>query len=211
MAQTHRAAPWASTRETELITDTLITYAYDVSNRLIGVTTQITVTDGESTDHFNGTVRYRYDGLGRRTTSDGDNGVVRYLYTDRRVVEERDQTDALLATYAAGLMMDRGGSVSFYQTDGTGSVRALADDAGTVTERVDYDPFGRPVFEGGDDRSAFANPYFFRGSRYDTGVGLYVYGGLRYDPTTGRYLQRSGENLGNPYTYAGNNPILPRR
>ena len=34
----------------------------------------------------------------------------------------------------------------------------------------------------------------------------------RYDPDTGRHVQRGSETPGNPYTFAGNNPIggIPR-
>ena len=107
--------------------------------------------------------------------------------------------------------MDREGSRSFFQPDALGSTRALADDTGTITERVEYSPFGTPTFIGGESASSLDNPYLFRGRRYDGDAGLYVYGGRRYDPTTGRYVQRGAETMGNPYTFALNNPLGDRR
>ncbi|PKO22548.1 MAG: hypothetical protein CVU38_08745, partial [Chloroflexi bacterium HGW-Chloroflexi-1] len=74
-------------------------------------------------------------------------------------------------------------------------------------EHVDYEPFGAPTFSGGGQESAVGNPFLFRGHRYAAGGSFYVYGGRRYEPDTGRYLQRGQEALGNPYTFAGNNPV----
>ena len=158
------------------------------------------------------TVNFTYDGLGRRVSKRTESGAVRYLYAAGQVIEERDGTDGLLATYVSDLTMDRGGSRVFYQADGLGSGRALANGEGNVVERVDYDPFGRPVFGDGGSESDLGNPYLFRGRRYDTESGLYAYGRRRYDPDKGRYLQRAKGALGNRYTFAGNNPLggIPR-
>jgi len=93
-----------------------------------------------------------------------------------------------------------------------GSIRALADGAGSIVERVDYKPFGAPILSGGAGESGVGNPYPFRGRRYDAEGGLYVYGEYRYDPATGRYLQRGAGTSGNCYTFAGSNPVnrIPR-
>jgi len=186
-----------------VVTDTLIQYQYDYGNRLVAVTTWITVTGGESTNVFSQTEGYRYDAVGRRAGSPD----VRYVYAGGRVIEERDPSDAIIATYSIGLTMDRAGQRAFYQVDTLGSIRALADETGNVTERVDYDPFGAPTFNGGGKASAMGNPYLFRATRYDAHIELYVQGGRRRDPRTGRFNQRGAEVLGNPYTFAGNNPV----
>jgi RHS repeat-associated protein len=179
----------------------------------LGVTQVITVTEDDEVGVTSHTARYTYDVLGRRSTSHADGGTTRYLYTGGRVLEERDETDALLATYVTGLTMDRGGIRVFYQTDALGSTRAIADDVGNVVERVDYDLFGAPTIsavglseETSPGASMLDNPYLFRGRRYDADVVLYVYGGRRYDPGSGRYTQRGMEAWGNPYTFADNNP-----
>jgi RHS repeat-associated protein len=148
-----------------------------------------------------------YDALGRQAGKRTGSETVRYIYAGGVVIEERDGGGAVRATYVRDLVMQWGSTRIFYQADVLGSVRGLADTTGTVIERVAYDPFGTPIFSGGGSASAWGNPYLFRGARYDAARVLYVYGGRRYEPATGRYLQRGDETLGNPYTFAGNNPV----
>ncbi len=61
--------------------------------------------------------------------------------------------------------------------------------------------------------SAIGNPYLFNGQRWESDVNLYYYRNRYLDPQTGRFTTRDplgiwGDpaNLGNPYTYVGNNP-----
>jgi RHS repeat-associated protein len=190
-----------------VVTETVISYEYDFANRLLGVMKAVTVATDVDVQVITETVRFTYDGLGRRVSKQAGDDVTRYLYDGRQVIEERDGTDSILATYIKRLKMNGGGShiVIFYQPDALGNVRALADDAGSVVERVDYDPFGTPIFGGSE--SSLGNPYLFRGLRYDTESGFYVSGVRQYEPSTGRHAQRGEESLGNPYPFAGNNPI----
>jgi RHS repeat-associated protein len=153
------------------------------------------------------TVRFTYDGLGRRVSKQTGDDVTRYVYDGERVIEERDKADDLLVTYVEKMKMDGGGSHLSYQNDALGSVRALADDAGNVVERVDYEPFGAPVFGDGGSESSLGNPYLFHGLRYDAESGFYLSGVQQYDPNTGHHAQRGEESLGNPYPFAGNNPL----
>ena len=197
---------------TAVVTETVIRYEYDFAGRLLGVTKVVTVTAGGDVQVTSETIRFTYDGRGRQVSEQTESGSVRYLYAGGQVLEERDGADVLLATYVGRLTMERGGSRVFYQTDALGSVRALAGDTGSIVERVEYDPFGAPVFGAGGDESSVGNPYLFRGRRYDVESGFYASGGRRYDPDTGRHVQRGSETLGNPYTFAGNNPVggIPR-
>lgn len=72
---------------------------------------------------------------------------------------------------------------------------------------------------GGDDTvaaaSALENPYGFTGQRYDAETGLLFYKARYYDPQLGVFLSRDpvgfwddANNLGNPYAYVGNNPVM---
>ncbi|RLC55184.1 MAG: hypothetical protein DRI80_18170, partial [Chloroflexota bacterium] len=201
----HSASPVHATATT--ITETLIYYQYDFADRLLGVTKTVTITVNGVPQVTTEVVRFTYDGLDRPVTRQAGGDTERYLYAGDRVIEERDGADGILATYVEDLVMERGGSRFFYQTDGLGSVRALADETGDVVERVNYEPFGRPIFAEGMSSSSLGNPYLFRGLRYDAESGLYVYDGRRYEPGTGRYLQRGERSLGNPYTFVGNNPL----
>jgi len=133
--------------------------------------------------------RHTYDALNRRVSQQVENATERYLYAGGRVIEERDDDDALVASYVGGLFMERDGERSFYQHDARGSVRALADAHGAVVERVDYEAFGKPIFDGGAQSSALGNPNLWRGLRYDADDGLYILRGDRYDPDSGRLIQ----------------------
>ncbi len=191
-----------------IVTETVISYEYDFANRLLGTRKEITVTTDADVQVVTETVRFTYDGLGRRASKQTSDSITRYIYDGRRVIEERDGTDALLTTYVERLKMDGGGShVVLYQTDALGSVRALADETGSVVERVDYGPFGAPILSGGGSASSQGNPYLFRGLRYDAESGFYLAGVRQYEPSTGRHAQRGEPSLGNPYTFAGNNPV----
>jgi RHS repeat-associated protein/uncharacterized repeat protein (TIGR02543 family) len=115
--------------------------------------------------------------------------------------------------------LDDGGTANtyYYHQDPNGNVVGLSDTAGAMVERYDYDAFGNPRFFDGSygtrTGTAYGNPYLFTGRRWDDAVGLYYYRARHYDPATGRFLQEDplgafGDplNLGNAYTYVGNNP-----
>jgi len=192
---------------TAVVTETVISYTYDFADRLLSVTKAITITADGNPQVTTAAVRFTYDALGRLVIRQTESGSERHLYAGGQVVEERDGADAILATYVGALTIERGGNRLFYQADALGSVRALADGTGGIVERVDYEPFGAPLFSGGGSESALGNPYIFRGRRYDAESELYLYGGRHHDPGTGRYLQRGRETLGNPYPFADNNPV----
>ncbi|MBI4470665.1 MAG: RHS repeat-associated core domain-containing protein, partial [Acidobacteria bacterium] len=98
----------------------------------------------------------------------------------------------------------------YYHQDGRTNVTALTNSSGVIVQSVTYDAYGRPTF----GQNAVANPYLFAGRRYDPETGLYYYRARFYDPARGRFLQRDPigiwtdrANLGNGYTYVGNNPL----
>lgn len=106
----------------------------------------------------------------------------------------------------------------FYSEDGKKYISALTDHRGAAIERYTYDAYGVPEITnsagGQQSRSAVNNPYMFSGRRFDTESGLYYYRNRYMDPQTGRFIHRDPEgmwgdetNLGNSYTYVGNNPL----
>ena len=62
----------------------------------------------------------------------------------------------------------RNAIVSYYLPDGFGSVRALANAAGIITDRYDYDAFGRELTVFGTT----INPFRYRGEATDAFSGL---------------------------------------
>jgi RHS repeat-associated protein len=102
----------------------------------------------------------------------------------------------------------------YHLTDQQHSTVALLDTNGDVIERYGYDAFGAPSFYNGAgtsiSESAVGNHHLYTGREYLPELGLYDYRQRHYDPALGRFLTTDPvydpANLGNPYTYVGNNP-----
>ena len=188
-----------------LTNDGTNTYTYDYENRLISVSGGVTAT-------------YSYDPLGRRIQKVTGGSTTNYYFDGARVIEERNASDSVVATYVYGsgideiLTMDRGGTIYYYHQNSLGSVVAVTNAAGAVVERYEYDAYGKvTIYDNSYTQlpsSAIGNPYMFTGREYDQETGLYYYRARYYSPTLGRFLQRDplgyvdGMNL---YEYVGGN------
>lgn len=102
-------------------------------------------------------VRYGYDPLGRRMESvflpndPQDTYTLRYVYDGNRIIEERDDTDALLCYHVSGgLFVDEriatydavAGKFKYYLHNINHSVVATGNSDGSSIERLDYDSSG---------------------------------------------------------------------
>jgi RHS repeat-associated protein len=217
-----------------LVNDGTKEYSYDYDHRPITqaarrAKNQLTLARDSQTQAVLG--EYWYDALGRRTRKLVGGVSTVYIYTtDWQVIEEyNDHT--LSATYAYGdyidevLTMTRGGQTYYYHQNAILSVIAVTDGSGDVVELYAYDPYGHPHIA---DRfgvpvtsdpmdtasSLIDNPYLFTGRRHDNEDNLYYYRSRYLDPTIGRFLTPDpigifGDpyNLGNAFSYAGNNPF----
>jgi RHS repeat-associated protein len=101
-------------------------------------------------------------------------------------------------------------STSYNVYDGHGSVRALTDTTGTVTDTYDYDAFGNIVHSTGTT----PNNYLFAGEQFDPDLNLY-YNRARYlNTSTGRFWSmdafegdaQSPASL-HKYLYASSDPV----
>ena len=157
---------------------------------------------------------YVYDGWRLVSELDGLNGnrvVAEYVpgptYVDDVVAARRDQN-------RDGDFNDAYEGFLYYLTDQQHSTVALLDGTGTVAERYGYDAFGAPSFHNGSGSpiaaSAVGNDRLYTGRQWLPALKLYDYRQRLYDPAMGRFLTRDPvydpANLGNPYTYVGNNP-----
>ncbi len=103
------------------------------------------------------------------------------------------------------------GAQSYYIHDGHGSVRALTNPSGTVTDTYDYDAFGNLLHLTGTT----PNNYLFAGEQFDPNLNLY-YNRARYLSTnTGRFWSMDDDVYGddnaplslNSYLYAEADPV----
>lgn len=176
-------------------------------------------------------VKWDYDPYGRkiaRTEYDGNGAIrsqTRYVYDGWQLVQEIDAlTNTVIAEYVYGpgyvddvVQSKRDGNTYYHHTDQQYSTVAVTDASGTVVELYDYDAFGNPTVYDATGAalpaSAINNPVLYTGRTWQPELGLYDYRNRQYDPTTGRFttpdpLGAHGDwnNLGNAYTYVGNNP-----
>jgi RHS repeat-associated protein len=161
--------------------------------------------------------QYAYDADGHRVRATDASGSTRFLVDTMnptgyaQVIEERDTTGTLVARQAFDAALastTRSGAVRHVLADPLGSVRALTDSAGAITDRTLDDAYGVPV----DSDGATPNPYRYRGERVDA-AGLYDLRARAYDPAAGRFLSRDpfAGNVEAPlslhrYLYANGDP-----
>jgi RHS repeat-associated protein len=167
----------------------------------------------------------KYDALGRRIAVVDADGTNWFVLDGAQVVADLDATGKVLRTYVWGPGIDNllamtvhTGAVAktyYALTDHLGSVHALADDSGVVTETYRFDAWGRvlSVRDGSGveiAESTLGNRYLWQGREYSWKTKLYYFRTRWYDPVTGRFLSNDpiGINGGlNQYVFCGNNPV----
>ena len=118
---------------------------------------------------------YKYDAVGRRTEKSVNGATVRYVHAGPMEISETDAAGNILVRYVPGAgidqrtaMMDLAtGETFYYHTGRLGSVQALADGTGTITDQYLYTPFGieEPLVTSD-------NPFRYTGRRFDPESGL---------------------------------------
>jgi RHS repeat-associated protein len=101
--------------------------------------------------------------------------------------------------------MTRGGTISFYEQDGLGSVSSVTNSAGTIANAYTYDSFGKTTAS----TATVANPFGYTGREIDSETGLYFYRRRYYDPSTGKFLSEDPTHFAGGidfYSYVFNNP-----
>ena len=190
-----------------LISDGVHTYQYNWNNLLVSVDNGATAT-------------YSYDAFHRRVAKSTAAGRTRYLYDGNKILEERNDSNQLAASYIYGALgaddvvrMRRNSQNYYFHADRMLSVRAVTNGSGDVVERYDYDPFGRPaIYDAAETllaQSALANGRLFTGREYDGESGRYHYRLRTMDPELGRFHQYDPlyyADCMNLYAYVGNRP-----
>jgi RHS repeat-associated protein len=162
----------------------------------------------------NATFTYDADGI---RTSRTVNSVTTNFVTDKNrdyaqvVAEvENNQTKATY-TYGSDLIsQNRSGTSSYYLYDALGSVKALSDSTGAVTDTYNYTAFGKDLNHVGTT----TNAYKYAGEQYDAELDNYYLRARYYNQNVGRFTQMDTWN-GNSqdpvtlhkYLYANVNPV----
>jgi RHS repeat-associated protein len=152
---------------------------YDFENRLIQ----------------QGGISIVYDGNGNRVSKTVAGVTTIYWVAEQsptgyaQVVEEEAANGAALESYAYGLeqiarlQMFGTAPTVYYVHDGHGSVRALTNTSGTVTDTYDYDAFGNLIHQTGTT----PNNYLFAGEQFDPDLHLYYNRARSLNTSTGRF------------------------
>ncbi|MBP6014625.1 MAG: RHS repeat protein [Alphaproteobacteria bacterium] len=186
-----------------LTSDGTWTFSYDAENHLTSATKS------------GATVSYTYDALGRRQTKTVNGTLTNYLSAGDEEIGEYDTNGNILRRYIPGPGTDQPiamvtvagitNTLKFFHADRQGSVIAMADSTGALTEGpYTYDPYGNSA------SSTAGVPFRYTGRRLDAETGLYYYRARYYAPALGRFLQTDPvgyQQSTNLYTYVGNDPL----
>ena len=187
-------------------------YKYDSENRLIKATVQ----------QGNNVVveTYTYDYAGNRTskTTTINNHVEKVYYLNdnsslTNVLAEYSANGDEICYYTVGadlVSQEINGKVYAYLYDGHGTVRALANESGKLTDTYTYDAFGNLISSTGST----ANNYRYCGEQFDSTTGLYYLRARYMNPSVGRFISMDtyqGSNADpislHKYLYANSNPV----
>jgi RHS repeat-associated protein len=159
------------------------TYTYDVENLLRTV-----ALNGSTTP----SVTYDYDALGRRFSKNVSGVVTQYLLDGDEEIAEYDGSGNLLRRYVTGpatddriAQVDSSDNKTYFHVDHHGSVLAMTDPTGAITQQMSYDEYGN--LSSGSVTTG--QPFRYTGRRFDPETGLYYYRARYYSPVLGRFLQ----------------------
>lgn len=123
---------------------------------------------GETQRIGNGSTSYQYDGTGLGKQTDSLGNTYFTSLPDGTLLSETVPSGSAAGTY-------------YYLSDGAGSVAAVTNSSGAISDSYNYDPLGNATSSG-----TVPNPYTFGSASYDSHTGFYYTGSGYYDPATGQ-------------------------
>jgi RHS repeat-associated protein len=206
------------TKRTDKTTSEVTEYAWDIRDRLTGITVK----------NVGGTViksaSYKYDVFDQRISKTADldgAGVLaatteRYVYgSNQNIALEFDGNNNLTHRYLFGDGIDQieaddsNGTFLWGLVDHLGSVRDVIDNSGSVRNHISYDSFGNITAQ---TDSSVVFRYRYTGREFDKESGQYYYRSRYFDPSVGKFISEdrigfAGGDL-NLSRYVWNSPIL---
>lgn len=193
------AQPFSYNSNGCLTSDGVWTFSYDSENQLLSA------ADGTDVAQF------KHDPMNRQTQKDfNSTSKTRFVYSGWQRIADYDGTSgSLQKRYVYGTGLDEplfeispaGVITKYFHRDRLGSVVALTDTAGAVTNRYSYSPFG-------EANDMTGTTFGYTGQRYDSETELWFYKRRYYSAKLGRFLQPDPiTSLGNLYAYCSNDPI----
>jgi RHS repeat-associated protein len=180
---------------------TLTTYAYDADGNRSQKTVKTAQGDQVTTYLIDNT--FAYPQVAEETTTLGNTTqTTRYLWADGQLIA---------ATQSTSINGNRQPpTTSYYHSDGLGSITALTDAQGNLTDTYAYRPFGETDGHNGNSQQ----PYRFAGEHLDPEAAMQYHRARWYDPSTGRFTAMDPLS-GKPsrpatlhkYAYANNDPV----
>lgn len=186
-----------------LLTQGSSAFSWDAHGHLVSRDTQTFTWNADhrltsATLEGGGQIEHLYDVDGHRVQtrilpSEGEPATIDYLVDTRgflsHVVAEVVEGVATTVYTRAhdellSLLRPGDGTSRTYLADGLGSIRALADETGAVTDRYSYTAFGELLDRDGSD----TQPYRFAGEPFDPNLGFYYNRARWMDPSSGRFL-----------------------
>jgi RHS repeat-associated protein len=154
----------------------------------------------------NEVARFTYDPLGRRVEKVAGGVTTTCTHKDEDILREVRGATTLKYIHGPGIdeplaQEDGTGALTYYHTDGLGSIAKRTSQAGAVVRDYRYDTWGK--IEAGVSEPG----YSFTGREWDAEIGLYYYRARYYDPKVGRFV--SEDPLGSlSFIYVGNDPVM---
>jgi RHS repeat-associated protein len=150
---------------------------------------------------------YQYDAFNRRVQKNFNGTPYKYSYSGLAQIEERDGI--------TNNLIDRTVFTNFLSPvlNELNSVEAITNSSGNLTERYQYDVYGKPIIYGSSNNvipsSLAGNRFGYTGQEYDSANGNYRFHFRNYSPTTGTFNQRDligyADGMG-MYQYVHDNP-----
>jgi RHS repeat-associated protein len=185
-----------------LTTRTNLTNAADRTSYLYssrGELLRVTLPDGRL-------IEYVHDPLGRRIAKKVEGTITeKYLWQGMtRLLAVYDGSDNLLMRFEYAddrvpMTLTTEGVTYYLAYDQVGSLSAVADSAGNVIKRIDYDSFGNII---ADTNPTFEVPLGFAGGLHDRDTNFVRFGYRDYDPDVGRWTAKD------PVFFAGGDTDL---